>query len=506
MGVMRFVVDPPELLDRVPEMRQGYITGVDGRVYTTRVESEDGVALFRRQSSESGKVHVPFPVEGFGRPVLTTASLPEREVPYVLALELLRGKLSELRDQASAWEQVRMAIPDRFRSLAREAFQRFALASQRQDRPREASLTAAEGLKFACAAADILMDAYVVQRTASMRASHHHPPSLVGCTLDESILAPPLKDSLARSITSAIVPIEWTRIEPNEGDCRWEEADALVQHCLDNRMVIVGGPLIDLSPGGLPDWLTPWANDTLNLPSFVCDYVETAVGRYHGRIRMWEVSACGNLGGALGLTEENRLALVARTLETAYRRDSDSQFFVRVAQPWGEYQARGQHRLTAFQFVDALIRSNLGLTGVTLEIAAGYKGRGSLSRDRLAISRLVDMWSLLGIQIHVILACPSNSGPDSQASAEIPVESGVWKASWSEAAQAEWLESVLPMLAAKPVVSGVYVSHLSDAKPHRFPHAGLVRADGRPKPSLDVLQQAGRRPESGSGSDIRQIR
>lgn len=496
MGVMRFVVDPPELLDQCPEMRQGYITGVDGRVYATRVESEGAMALFRRQTSESGKVHVPFPVEGFGRPVLTTASLPEREAPYVLAVELLRGKLSELRDQSAAWEQVRMAIPDRFRNLAREAFRRFASACQALESPGNATRIAAEGLKIACTAADVLMDAYVVQRAASMRANVNHPPSLVGCTLDSAILTSPLKEMMRRSMTSAIVPIEWTRIEAVEGDCQWDEVDALVQYGIDNRMVVIGGPLIDLSSGGLPGWLAPWASDTLNLPSFVCDYVETAVGRYQGRIRMWEVSACGNLGGALGLSEEHRLALVARTLETAYRRDSDSQFFVRVAQPWGEYQARGQHRLTAFQFVDALIRSNLGLTGVTLEIAAGYKGRGSLSRDRLSISRLIDMWSLLGIQIHVVLACPSNSGPDPLASVEIPVESGVWKSSWSESAQAEWIEAVLPMLAAKPVVSGVFVSHLSDGTPHRFPHAGLVRADGKPKPGLEVLRDAGKRPES----------
>lgn len=491
MGVMRFVFDPPELFDQYPELRRGYITGLDGRVHPTRIDAEGSIVSFRRQSSDSGKVHVPYPVDGHGRPVLTTASLPEREQPYILALELLRGKLSDIRDQAAAWEQVRMTIPDQFRTLARTAFQKFAHACLIQEFPVAATREAREGLSAICEAANVLMDAYVQQRSASLRVTQGSPPTLVGCTLDRGLLQSPSQATVTSAITSAIVPIEWSRIEPTEGEGQWQEADDLVQHCLDHRLLIVGGPLIDLTPGGLPEWLIPWANDTLNLPSFVCDYVETAVGRYQGRIRMWEVSAGGNLGGALGLTEEGRLALVARTLETAYRRDSDARYFVRVAQPWGEYQVRGQHRLTAIQFVDALLRSNLGLSGVTLEVSAGYLGRGSLIRDRASISRLIDLWSLLGIQIHVVLACPSSSEPDPSAVGGSTVEPNVWKSEWTEAAQAEWLEAVISMLCAKPTVTGVYVSNLSDGAAHRFPNAGLLKADGTPKPSLEVLQRLG---------------
>jgi hypothetical protein len=30
-------------------------------------------------------------------------------------------------------------------------------------------------------------------------------------------------------------------------------------------------------------------------------------------------------------------------------------------------------------------------------------------------------------------------------------------------------------------------AHLSDAQSHQFPHAGLLDADGRPRPALDRL-------------------
>ena len=65
---------------------------------------------------------------------------------------------------------------------------------------------------------------------------------------------------------------------------------------------MVGGPLIDLAPNGLPAWLWQWENDVLNLQSFVCDFVETAISRYYGRIRNWDIAARANSGGALTLS------------------------------------------------------------------------------------------------------------------------------------------------------------------------------------------------------------
>ena len=160
---------------------------------------------------------------------------------------------------------------------------------------------------------------------------------------------------------------------------------------------------LDLSLNGLPKWLDQWGHDFFNLQSFLCDFVETAVQRYAGKIRLWEVSSRVNTGGALNLTEENCLTLVARTLEVARRVDEESQFLIRIEQPWGTYQTRGQHRLAPVQFVDALLRCGVGLAGVNLEIAVGYAEHGSSSRDLLDFSRMLDVWSGLEIPLHITL-------------------------------------------------------------------------------------------------------
>ncbi len=489
MGLIRFLVYPEGLLGRWPEVHRAYISGLDGRIYPTRVEVSGNVITCRRPHSESGKLHVPWPVEGRGRPVLTTTSLREREEPYLLPLELARGKLAMLRDQLAAWQMLQMQVPPAFHKTQKESFSLFSRAAATgKDDGEAASQLAAQSIEAATNASDILVDAYVEQRLAMRRHGMAHAPALLGCTLDESILASESPADFFDVFSAAVAPVEWRLIEPLEGQYSWDLADRLVSECMERRIAVRGGPLIDLGPRGLPEWLSPWQSDFVNMQSFVCDFIETAVSRYAGRIRIWETSAHANTGVALGLSEENRLALAARSLEAACRTDSDCQFFIRVDQPWSEYQARGQHRLSAFQFVDALVRSNIGLQGVNLEIAVGYRPRGSLMRDRLGLSRLIDYWSQLGIQLHVTLAIPSSEGFDPLADPDLEADEGGWAGGWTESSQAQRATEFVRLLMAKPAVTGVFWSHFDDASLHRFPHAGVIRAEGGAKAVWDALQ------------------
>ncbi|MFV0442230.1 MAG: endo-1,4-beta-xylanase [Planctomycetaceae bacterium] len=496
MGVMRFLVLPDEAAQQWPEASSAYITGLDGRVFISRVELLGKVLKCTRASSESGKLHVSWPVPDVGRLVLTTTSLPESDQPYLLPLELARGKIGELRDQSFQWQSAGMMIPSDYHEPMAQAFQLFSRASIQKGAPEAAARLAQQALKLACQAGEVLAKSYTHQRRLSRKASSIHPPALLGCTLDESIVDKPLRHAFFSTFSAAAVPIEWSRVEPVEGSYQWEPFDKLVDACQRRRCVVRAGPLIDFSPGGLPVWLAPWAADFLNLQSFVCDFMETAVSRYAGRFRMWEVSARGNFGGGLSLTEEQRLAVTARSIEAAQRTDTEAQLFIRVSQPWGEYQAAGGHRLTPFQFVDALIRSRIGLTGVNLELAVGYHPGGDLNRDLLSVSRLIDLWSLLGVQLHATLAFASSALPDPQASPNVrSAQRSPWRDDWSEPAQAAWAEAYVSMLMAKPQITGVFWTHFHDGQPHRFSNAGVVCADGTIKPLLHALaEQQQRRP------------
>ena len=101
---------------------------------------------------------------------------------------------------------------------------------------------------------------------------------------------------------AAAIPLNWRTIEESEGEYRWDLLDQQVDWCEQNRLMVLGSPLVDFGPSGLPPWLARWEHDFFNLQSFVCDFVETAVARYMGRIRLWEIAARANTGGALALT------------------------------------------------------------------------------------------------------------------------------------------------------------------------------------------------------------
>ena len=45
-------------------------------------------------------------------------------------------------------------------------------------------------------------------------------------------------------------------------------------------MPITIGPVIDITPGMLPDWAVGWRGDLPTLAAFMCDFLETVIGRY----------------------------------------------------------------------------------------------------------------------------------------------------------------------------------------------------------------------------------
>lgn len=489
MGVMRFLIHPPSVVEDCPDVFRAYLSGWDGRVFPTRVEIDGDVMACRRPVSESGKLHVSWPVDGFGRPVLSTSSLPEREQPYVLAVELARGHISRVRDQVSAWEIQGLSVPAEFRESHQEAHRLFAKAVASQHDLQSASDLAQQAIRTECRASDLLTEAYTQQRLTFLWNRSHQPPALIGCRLDRSVPDQNETELFTKVFSAATVPIEWKHIEPVEGNYNWDLNDTQVRWCEDQRLLTFGGPLIDLSPGGLPQWLWQWEHDVVSLQSFVCDFVETAIRRYYGRIRSWEVATRANSGGAMTLSEEDRLSLTARTLEIARQVDEEIQLLIGIDQPWGEYQARGHHRLSPFQFVDAIVRSGVGLSALNLEFAIGYQPRGTPPRDRLMVSQLIDRWSTLGIPLYVTLAVPSRTETEPQENGDLEVPDGSpWRMPWSDAAQAHWIEEFVPLFMAKQAVVGVFWAEFTDGAGRRYPGAGLVDESGVPKPAFRSLK------------------
>lgn len=490
MGVMRFTLHPAGQLDATTEIPQAFLCGFDGRVFPSRVEIDGNTLTFRRMNSESGKFHLPYPVAGFGRPIVSTATLRESETPYCLALELARGKICQVRNQLAVWESLGMQIPEDFVVAHRLAHRLFAQATGAKSDLAECSRLADQAIAKAHEAAAKLAKSYVRQRLAVRFKRSPQLPVSFGCQLNQEDIKLDGALSLTDTFNAVGVPVEWHRIEPEEGTYHWENCDAVVDWAHDRKLLMRAGPLLDFSENGLPQWLKQWGHDFYNLQSFISDFVETAVSRYTGKIRVWELATRANVGGAFKLNEEERLSLLARTLEVARQVDGEAQFFLRIDQPWGEYQTRGEHRLSPIQFVDALLRFGTGLAGVNLEIPIGFNGRGNGPRDLLDFSRMIDQWTVLEVPLHVTLCAPTTTAVDAMASDEIDVQpAGAGGVDWTPAAQASWITEYVSLLMAKQSVVAINWSHLYDASPHVFPNGGLVDGRGRAKAGLEAFNR-----------------
>jgi len=486
MGVMRFLVHPPLPGDEWPEVFRGFVRGGDESVHPTRIEYDGRQITCRRPTGDNGRFFVAWPVAGQGRPTVGTASLCEREAPYLLPLELARGKVVQIRNQWAAWEAQGFTASSELTDAMRTAQALFSRAATSQCDEGACCDLAQQSLEVAQRVANGLAREYAAHSLAERFRKFPVVPSLLGC---DPVYAGRDKNQDARfleAFNAASIPVEWRTVEAEQGERHWAPFDEQVAWCQEHKLVIRGGPLFNFSFCGLPAWLRKWEHDACSVQCFIADFVETAIRRYLGRVRIWEVSAGLNSGGSVAFTEEHRLTLAAKTLELARQVDDESQFFLRIDQPWGEYQARGQHRLSPLHFADALVRAGLGLAGITLDIAVGFRPQGTPDRDLLEFVRLIDLWGTLQLPLHVNLAFPAAAGPDPLCDSELEADVAGAEGADLERRQAEWLASLLPVLIARPMVAGVFWSHLADAVPHRLPHAGLCRADGSPRPAYDV--------------------
>ncbi|MFM8220215.1 MAG: glycoside hydrolase, partial [Planctomycetaceae bacterium] len=235
-----------------------------------------------------------------------------------------------------------------------------------------------------------------------------------------------------------------------------------------------------------PEWIWEWQDDLPSITSFMCDYVETVVRRYHRQIRRWQLTASSNIAGLLQLNEDDQLWLTARLAETAWDVDSGLEITIGVAQPWGDYLAQEEHTCSPLIFVDNLIRAGLRLAAIDLEWIFGVMPRGTYCRDLLDASRLLDMYAMLGTPLDVTLGYPSAWTPDPLADPALSPGAGYWLSPLSPQSQAEWVRDFLKLAIGKPFVRGVTWAHWSDALPHQFPHCGLIDSSGEPKPALEA--------------------
>jgi hypothetical protein len=185
---------------------------------------------------------------------------------------------------------------------------------------------------------------------------------------------------------------------------------------------------------------------------------------------------------------------------------------VTIDSPWAEYLGQKPDGISPLHFADALVRADLGLSGLGLELNLNYWPYGSLPRDLIDLSDLVDHWNVLGLPLLVQLSTPSVTTVDSLATSKTEIVSN-WKhptpLAWdsksnndssnsdtdSKSMSTDLVKHRLPingleaiqMLLAKVNVHGIIWNQFCDRSEHVYPNAGLVAPIGRKRSLLDAM-------------------
>ncbi len=487
MGSMTFLL--PERLSPAADaaLRRACLAGgYDQNPVPTRVHVLDHKLVVSRELNESGYLLLPWPVEPYGGIVTTTTTLRERPEPYSLLVELARGKLNQVRCQTSEWRSLGLrTTPDFDRDLrdASALFGRSALGPP----TAESDAHAARVLEASYGLADRLVRGYTAQVFDRRRQDGGGLATRFGTRLVRPLAGPEAGD-YGRVFNAAQIAFRWTDLEPSESQYDWSAVEKTLAAAEAAGLQVSGGPVIDLAPGMLPAWAAGWAGDLPTLAAFMCDFLETVLNRYRGRVRRWQVCAGFNQEDAYGLSDDERLRLAARLFDAAAQIDPGLDLVLGVAQPWGDYLGHEDQTIPPLQFADDLIRSGLRVAAVELEMRAGTSPRGGMRRDLIEACRVIDLFGLLGLPVEVLLGCPSADRPDPAAEGHGQcVTPFAWTTGPSPETQADWGAAFAALALCKPHVRAVTWDHWSDADPHLVPHGGLIGLDNFSKPLLARL-------------------
>ena len=400
MSSISFEVPADLSADRRADLARGWFAGgYDGSPVASRRTEAGTKFTLKRAQSESGYLCVPWHDAAGRERVVSTATLRPHDAPYPVLVELARGVVNRLRTFVSAMSGGGLPFPAGYTAECDRVVRRFGRLVLGLDTDTG---TAVEVIETAGALADRAAAALNDYRLRVRKEAHGPLVTRLGCRL--SRLPPPaLAEHFADTLTAVRIVPDWRAIEPNEAAFDWSTLDPLVNWAVGSGLAVSVGPLVDLADGPFPEWLDAWHGDLPNLAAFLSDFVATVVTRYRDQVRSWHVFAGFNHLDAMGLVEDDRLRLAARTLETVHELEPKADCVFSVCQPWGDYLTNEDLTYAPLVFADTLLRAGYQVSGIELELLA-QPPRGCPARDPLDVIRLTEMYDHLGLPLEVAVA------------------------------------------------------------------------------------------------------
>ncbi len=489
MGMLKFAAsvngEVPEGLD----VSDAYLVGPDDEPVRSQVRLLRTNLFCETRGDGLAALVIPWEVWGFGRVVLRTGHLPEREAGYNLLVELLRGWLNEAWQKREDWGYSYSGPTPELVEGFGEIKRMFARAAALGDQPEEASAVAAEALEKAVPLGEVLAMEHA-RRGLVFRRNHRDLVDLdFGCRVEPQCREPAYRDRVFEGFNYATLPFQWRAIEPREQEFRWEPLDYWVNWLSDQGIAIKAGETLRFAESCVPDWLYVWEGDFDSIRDHAFEHVLRCVQRYGKKIEHWDVATGLHVENCLKFSLDQIMEMTMMSTRIVKKNAPQAVAVLDVVMPWGDYFAGNPRSLWPLRYVEQCVGAGIDFDAIGLQVFLGAEE--FRCRDLMAVSSLLDAFGSLGKPVHITAAgVPSKNAPDPADASEGKRDvaaGGQWRRPWDETVQSEWVDCFYNVAVGKPFVTAVSWGELSDRPGHYFPHAGLLNADLQPKQSHGMM-------------------
>jgi hypothetical protein len=462
-----------------------YLFGTDGLcIRRTKISFKDGLVECKRPNLETAGLALLWPIDGFGRVLLPTTCLPEREPPYNLNLEIARARLMQIINKREDWSFFN-TIED-LADVSKEAQDLFIQAIQNSSNASVASQLADESLKKAVLFSEELAVKQAESLFAARIKNHGFGRGCLGCRVDPALIRnAQYVDQLLELFGFVTIPINWAQIEADKGTFDFSTVDACVEVLCQKRLLLGAGPLLRFSRGYLPKWLLRSAVGFEKIREMAYQFVSRVVARYAGAIHRWFIVSGLNSCNHFGFNFEQVLEMTRAANMAVKAASTRAVKIIEISSPWGEYYATTPNSIPPLVYMDMVVQSGINFDAFGLQMRFGKNQSGMHIRDMMQISAILDYLGPVAKPLYVTdVAIPSQTGEglhDGNAA-------GTWHQEWDESRQSQWLEQFYGIALSKPFVDSVTYANLADMRDSTIAHSGLLTEQLEPKESFRTLK------------------
>ncbi len=463
-----------------------HVSGIEGVPWAGRITTKGDTLTILRAIEESGKMQIVWPTLTRGPMQLSTASLRCNQEPYFLPRELARGGMDRLSSRFSEWSRWGIQPPENFFELYEFARDYFVDSIVAADDYHAAAQAAQHSIEYELAASRLLCQTFSRQLLANRNKNEGQLATLMGSKLPFHENWHATAERIKPVLNTAWIDASWHNVRLKSGRLDIERLEEQCGWCSDQQMRVLAGPLVSLQPHAIQEWF--FVMDHFEaIVDAACEYAEEIVKRLRGRVNLWYVASGFNTPNELNLNEEQTMLLAVNLLQAVRNADPMTPVVFGIDMPYGEYLGQDEKAISPLHFADALIRSDIGLNGLVLEMNHGVWPHGTPLHDSIDFSNLLDLWSTLGLPLVLSMSGEVFPAPKQSLSRYGAISD--WRLptppSNTEAMQglvrqsscSQIFES-LTLAISKPCVHGVFWNQPDPETSPFYPASSLVDAKG----------------------------